>query len=315
MDGPIMSDFPNTTDLSADDDLAWVFSWARLEGPEPDEEGFCRVAREAGRVLNMAPERLLSDLDQVLLMEDPSEALERLRRTKILAVALPEVQALFGFHESSNVHHKDLWAHTLQVMVQTAPDVDLRWAALMHDTGKVATRTVGPGRKVTFYRHEAVSAWLMRGLGARLSMPEDRIDRIVFVIAHHARVNAYDRTWSDRALRRLIRDAGSHLEDLIAFASADYTTRRSAETARIRGNLAHLNARIEAIREADARAPSLPKGLGTIVLDALGGDPGPHIGEAIAWLKAEIALGRLPAQADHQVYLAALTARQREDQP
>ena len=266
------------------------------------------VQRETPRLLELGPEQLLLWLDRALLSSEVDVVLGHLRASGALRILLPEVAALVDFHETSTRGHKDLWSHTLEVTRNTPPDVDLRWAALFHDVGKVPTRISEQRGKLTFWRHEPVGAWLFRGAAARFGMPASRCERIAFVIVHTARVNAYEVGWSDRAVRRLVRDAGERLGDLLAFSGADYTTARPNKRASIRRRLAHLEARIERLRAEDA-APGLPSGLGAAVREGLSLEPGPAIGEAIAWLRGEVAAGRLPADAPFEVYVHALQQR------
>ncbi len=267
-----------------------------------------RLRREAARILDLGAAALLAWLDATLVGDEAAARLEAMREVGVLGVVLPEVAALVGFHRSSPVHHKDLWTHTLEVLTTTPPDADLRWVALMHDVGKVATREVGPDGKVTFWRHERVGAFLMRGVAARLGMAPARAERIAFVIEHHARVNAYEPEWTDRAVRRLMRDAGERLPDLLAFSGADFTTKRAARAARIRRSLAHLSARLERLRGQDEAGRALPSGLGHALARALG-LAGPELGEAMRWLEARVADGALPRGAEAEVYVAALRER------
>ena len=225
------------------------------------------------------------------------------------AVLVPEVQALVGFHESSPAHHKDLWEHTLLVVARIPADADLRWAALMHDAGKIGTRHIDERGKVAFLRHESLGALLLRGVAARLGWSEARTERVAFVVEHHGRINAYERSWSDRAVHRLVRDAGGRLADLLAFSSADFTTKRTAKALRIEENLRHLRARLERLEAEEAAANALPSDVGHAIVAGLGLEPGPRVGEILAWLRAEVVAGRLPRGADPAVYVAAARAR------
>lgn len=273
------------------------------EGPALD-----RHDCDAGRVLDLAADELLSLLDAVLAGPAATRGLELLEASGVLGVLLPEAQALVGFHESCRVHHKDLWAHTLEVLERTPPDPDLRWVALLHDVGKTSTRVAPGGGQVSFLRHERVGAWLARGVGARLAFPAARLERICFVLQHHARVNAYEAVWSDRAVRRMVRDAGPRLADLVAFAGADYTTRRPRRRAQIQSRLREFERRVAALAVREAAPQALPSGLGHAICEALGLTPGPVIGEHLRWLRAQVASGALPGGAAVEVYVAALRA-------
>lgn len=265
--------------------------------------------RDIGRIIDGAPEVALACMDALLKGPQVSRALTWLEAVGALGVWLPEVQALVGFHTSSPVHHKDLWAHTLEVLERTPPDPDLRWVALLHDIGKVATRHIFGSGQVSFHGHERLGAWLAQGIAARFTMTRERAARIAFIVEHHARVNAYERGWTDRAVRRLVRDAGEHLDDMLRFSSADYTTKRARRASRIQAELSELKARIEALRLESEAVNPLPERLGKALCDGLGLRPGPEIGQAIAWLKAEIVAGRLKAHEPHAYYVKALKAR------
>lgn len=267
--------------------------------PEP------AVRRELGRLAGVPPEEVAAALDAVLVGDAVAAELRALERWGVLAVILPEVQALVGFHESSPTHHKDLWEHTLEVVERIPKDADLRWAALMHDAGKIGTRHVDERGKVAFLRHESLGAYLMRGVAARLGWPAPRTERVAFVIEHHGRINAYERGWSDRAVQRLVRAAGGRLADLLAFSSADFTTRRTSKALRIEENLRHLRARLERLAAEEEAGSALPSGLGHALRAALGIAPGPRLGELIAWLRAEVVAGRLARGLDPAVYVEA----------
>lgn len=267
----------------------------------------CR--REAARVLDPGFDAIVEALDAILVAPTPSLGLEVLRVSGALAVLLPEVMALDGFDQSCRVHHKDLWAHTLEVVERATVDADIRWAALMHDVGKVPTRALDERGRVSFLRHERVGALLMRGAGARLCMDPRRVERIAYIIEHHARVNAYRRDWSDRAVRRLARETGPHLRDLMAFSGADYTTRRRERASRIRGNLRDLARRLDALAAVDAAPPALPRRMGRALCEALGLAPGPEVGAHLAWLTGEIDAGRLPPGASAEACIEAVRER------
>ncbi|MFT7583067.1 MAG: poly(A) polymerase, partial [Myxococcota bacterium] len=288
-----------------------VFAWAEASATgempwEPEAAWVAQIRREAGRLIGADMADLCCALDRALTRPTMEEEFQFLAAVGVLGVLLPEVAALIGFHSGCSVHHKDLWEHTLKVTAKIPADPDLRWAALMHDAGKIGTRTV-LGSKVSFLRHEALGAWLMQGVGTRLSMPADRIDRITFVIGHHGRINAYEPGWSDRAVTRLIRDAGLRLDDLLAFSSADYTTKRTSKAARITANLAHLRARIAALSAPSPWTP--PQDLGDHLAETLNLARGPMLGDMIRWLREEVIDGRLPPEATVEACLEHVRTR------
>ena len=269
------------------------------------------LRREVGRFVAPSAGRLLAALDALLADDHAAEALEVLLGWGALGLWLPEVAAMDGLHRSAPLDqpHKDLWAHTLQVLGQCPRDPDLRWVALCHDIGKPATRTFGSDG-VTFWRHEAVGAWLFLGLGARLGMAGTRVARIAFVIANHARTNQYDDSWSDRALRRLRRECGPWLDDMIAFSRADWSTRRVARVRVIQAGLDRLVARLAALdaeAEADDAAPTV--GLARALLEVSGEASGPWVGDALRWAREARRAGDLAPAAPAEMARFVLAAR------
>lgn len=219
-----------------------------------------------------------------------------------LVLMVPEATAMMGFHKSCSVHHKDIWAHTLEVIEKCPQSLVVRWSALMHDTGKILTRTVSKG-KVHFFGHEAVGAMLMQGVAARLELADALRDRVTYVIAHHARANAYLGDWTDSAVRRLVKELGEHLEDVLAFSRSDWSTKRAGRIAEVKTLTRELATRIPTIVAADSRVPPLPKGLGTYVLAETGLAPGPWLGRIQQWLEAQCDAGTLLALQEPPYYL------------
>ncbi len=238
-----------------------------------------RVASAIGRLASVDPAMLLSELDALLVLPKAALALRWLEHFGALSLLLPEVERLIGFHEDSPKHHKDLWEHTLTVLERVPADPDLRLVALAHDVGKVSTRAVLDDGTLAFHRHEAVGARLFIGIGARLGMAESRRERIAFVIEHHARTNQFEPSWSDRALRRLVRECGEYLPLMLAFSAADWTTKHKSKSERILMNHATLEARLEAVAQQD-RAPRVPEGTSEALMQVAGKGPGPWLAEA-----------------------------------
>lgn len=278
---------------------------AAHSGLRPGPELIRQVQREATAVLSLPPERRGALFGQVLMGEFAGCGLRFLLDTTVLAILLPEVTALVDFHKSCPVHHKDIWDHTLQVIEKCPFTLSVRWAALMHDTGKVATRSVSKG-KVHFFRHEELGANLMLGAAARFALPTALRDRVCYIIANHARANVYASDWTDSAVRRLVRDMGEHLDDVLAFSRSDWTTKRTGRIAEVKSLAQELAERIPLLAAEDAKVPPLPKGLGTVILAQTGRAPGPWLGKIQRWLEDACEAGQLAPQQDAAYYLEAV---------
>lgn len=179
----------------------------------------------------------------------------------------------------------------------------------MHDSGKVWTRSVNKQGKVHFFRHEELGASLMEGVAGRFHLDPALRDRVVYVIGNHARANVYAADWTDSAVRRLIRDMGDHLEDVLAFSRSDFTTKRQWRIAEVRGLAEELHKRIREVAAEDAKVPPLPKGLGHVIMQATGLAPGPWLGEVQRWLEAEVAAERVAPLLDAERYLEYVQER------
>jgi poly(A) polymerase len=286
----------------------WILK-AAVHAAEQDlavDPGLTRVARQwYYNVVGFRPEIMREHLERVLVASRGPAPLELLAESGVLGVLLPEVEALRGFDRSSPLHHKDLWDHTVRVVLQIEPAAHLRWVALLHDVGKVHTRRTESGR-VSFLRHEEIGAFLFKGIAARLEFPDAERERIEYLIAHHSRINHYGEAWTDTAIRRLMRDAGEHLRDLVAFSRADITSRVPERVAALRRLLIELEVRMDDVARKDSEPPLLPAGLGNRLMEVFDLQPGPLVGRIRSWLGAEVEAGRLDRNAGPDYYIEHL---------
>ena len=260
------------------------------EGPDNQaREALEGVRASIGRLARVPRDKLREGLEAGLVSSHPARFLAWLEVSGALIALLPEVHALIGFHQRSDAPQKDLWEHTLKVLERVPPRIELRWVALCHDLGKVATRAHGAAG-LSFHHHEALSALYFRGIAGRLDMASDQVERVAFVIEHHARTNQYESSWTDRAVMRLIRECGEHLPLMLAFSRADWTTRRRDKQAAIAAQQDELERRIAALC---TRRPELPSGLSAALSAAVGEPPGPWMGEARRWVEAELERGSI----------------------
>ncbi len=286
--------------------LVKVAKHIAYHGFEASDDTELNAARFAHSIIDMPMERVRPELERMLLNRHPDQGLDFLQRVGVLGMVLPEVQLMVGFDETCQVHHKDLWAHTRQVVMQSKPLAAIRWAALLHDIGKVWTRTVDEDMKVHFLRHEEMSALLFRGIAARLGFDGRLAERVLYLIANHSRVNMYSGEWTDSAVRRLMRDVGDRLDDLMQLSRADITSRQEHRVEHLTRQLDELDTRIAEQREEANRKPLLPKGAGEIIMKHFGLPPSPVIGTLKQSLEAAIEDGRLPPDRPVEEYLGFL---------
>jgi poly(A) polymerase len=229
--------------------------------------------------------------------------------TGLAEFVLPEVSAL-RLESDEHHRHKDVYQHSLQVLEQAAeletdsegpvpgPDFVLRFAALMHDVGKPATRRFEPGGAVSFRHHDMVGAKLTSKRMKALRFDNDTTKAVARLVELHMRFYGYgDAGWSDSAVRRYVTDAGPLLERLHRLTRSDVTTRNQRKAERLAFAYDDLEARIAALREQESLDAVRPDLDGARIMALLGIKPGPVVGRAYKFLLNErMENGPLPAE-------------------
>ena len=286
---------PATPEESFADDPLRMLRAARFVstlGVSVDPEVRAAMVGLAGELGRITAERVQVELSKLLLGAHPRAGLELLVDTGLADVVLPELPAL---RMASDEHgqHKDVYAHTLQVLEQAidleddGPDLVLRWAALLHDIGKPATREFGPGGRVSFHHHEVVGARMARKRLKELRFSKQMVEDVGQLVFLHLRFYGY-RTgeWTDSAVRRYVVDAGPLLPRLHKLVRSDCTTRNSRKAAALSAAYDTLEERIADLQrreELDAIRPDLD---GNEIMTILGIPPGPLVGRAYKHLLA-----------------------------
>ena len=284
-------------------------------GLTPDAALVSAVRALRRRLEIVSAERVRDELSKLLVVDDPSAGLWFLVDTELADEFVPELRALRL--EQDPIHrHKDVLTHTIAVVAKTSPRLVVRLAALLHDIGKPRTRSIGP-RGVSFHHHEVVGARMarerMRALRFSNEVVED-VSRLVFL---HLRFHGYrDDVWTDAAVRRYARDAGSLVDDLNELTRCDCTTRNERRARLLAKRMDDLEARIAELREREELGRIRPDIDGNRVMELLGLKPGPVVGEALSMLlEARLDEGPLgPAEAERRL-MAWWDVRQRAPRP
>jgi poly(A) polymerase len=272
------------------------------------EAGLVEVVRElAAEILTVSRERWLMEMNKILVGAAAADGLDFLANTGVLAHLWPAGQAMVEFQaDQGRYHHKALWPHTLGVVSQAPARVAVRWAALLHDAGKVTTRSVDGAGDVHFYGHEAVGAGIVDEAARRFRFDRALHQLVRTLVLLHQRPALYDGSWTDGAVRRLIRDAGDALEDLLELSRADVTSHRPGVRESVLARLAELQARTAEIIRKDGQAPLLPKGIGQAIIAHFGIAAGPRVGQLKDRLEQAVLDGALPRDGTPEEYLAYL---------
>ncbi len=258
------------------------------------------IVAMAPQLARITVERVAVELDKMLLGEDPVAGIELMVQTGLGDVVLPEIG---GMQMAIDEHHqhKDVYQHSLTVLRQAmalegaaGPDLVLRWAALLHDIGKPATRRHEPDGGVSFHHHEVVGAKLVRKRMRTLKYSKQMVDDISQLVYLHLRFHGYgEGRWTDSAVRRYVADAGGLLPRLHKLVRADCTTRNKRRAATLQANYDSLEARIAELAAKEDLARVRPDLDGNAIMALLGIPAGPQVGEAWNYLK-ELRLDRGP---------------------
>jgi len=295
-------DTPAAPALSFGDDPLRMLRAARFVS----QLGFTVAPRVREAIEEMAPElarisveRVAVELDKLLLGDDPVAGIDLMVQTGLGEVVLPEVG---GMQMAIDEHHqhKDVYQHSLTVLRQAialedeGPDLVLRWAALLHDIGKPATRRHEPNGGVSFHHHEVVGAKMARKRLRALKYSKQMVENVSQLVYLHLRFHGYgDGKWTDSAVRRYATDAGPLLPRLHKLVRADCTTRNKRRAARLQASYDRLEARIAELATQEDLARVRPDLDGNQIMELLGIPAGPQVGEAWHFLK-ELRLERGP---------------------
>lgn len=259
-----------------------------------------QMASQLGRI---SAERVAAELDKLVLGDDPTAGIDLLVQTGMGEVVLPEIG---GMQMAIDEHHqhKDVYQHSLTVLRQAialeddGPDLVLRWAALLHDIGKPATRRHEANGGVSFHHHEVVGAKMVRKRLRALKYSKQMVEDISQLVYLHLRFHGYgDGKWTDSAVRRYVTDAGPLLPRLHKLVRADCTTRNKRRAARLQSSYDRLETRIAELAAQEDLARVRPDLDGNQILELLGIPAGPQVGEAWRFLK-ELRLERGPLDTD-----------------
>jgi poly(A) polymerase len=289
---------PLTPEISFGDDPLRMLRAARFVarfGLEPDGVLTAAVAANGGRLSIVSAERIRDELDKLVVVDLPAVGLWFCVDTGLAEHFLPELPALRLEHDPIH-RHKDVLSHTIAVVENVRPPaVDAegnpaydfrvtRLAALFHDVGKPRTRGYQPGKGTTFHHHDAVGAKMTRKRMAALRYPTADIDAVTALVALHLRFHTYKMGWTDSAVRRYVRDAGSQLAELNVLTRCDSTTRDARKAAALAKRIDELEERIAELAAAEELAAIRPELDGNDVMELLGIGPSKVVGEALAFL-------------------------------
>lgn len=249
------------------------------------------IRRQAHRLAEVSRERIAEELNRVLLSERPGLGIRLLVDLGLMAYIIPEILEMLDMPQDKG-RYKDVFTHTLAVVENVPPNLVLRWAALLHDIAKPRTISFENG-EVKFTGHELVGEQMAREVLRRLRFDNRTIKKVAKLVRMHLRPNQYGPDWTDSAVRRLVREAGEELEELLTLSRADVTSSRPARRRTARTRIDELERRIRELAERE-RIEALKSPLDGHELMALFGlGPGPWIRPIKDYLQELVIEGEL----------------------
>ena len=255
------------------------------------------------RISIISQERITEELNKILLTERPSIGFMLLDKCGLLDIILPEVAALKGIETVNGKSHKDVFLHTLQVLdsvAQKSNKLWLRWAALLHDVGKPATKKFDEKIGWTFYNHNFIGEKITGRMFKRLKLPLSEDLRYVqkMVNLHMRPIALVEEEITDSAVRRLLFEAGDDIDDLMALCEADITSKNEEKVKRYTQNLMIVRQKLKDIEEKDHVRNFQPPISGEEIMQTFNLKPCAQVGEIKNAIKNAILDGIIPNDYD-----------------